>query len=75
MTTIQPPANPPSPTQPDPYANKAISAALATIGGVVTQFLATGGHLSLGQEGTTAIVGAVATVLVFVVSNWKRSGL
>lgn len=73
--SVQPPLNPPAPTQPDPYANKAIASALATVGGVLTQFLATGGHVSLGQEGATAIVGAVATLLVFVVSNWKRSGV
>lgn len=73
--SVQPPPNPPAPTQPDPYANKAVAAALVTIVGVITQLLTTGGHVSLGQEGVTAIVGAVATLLVFVVSNWKRSGL
>jgi hypothetical protein len=58
----------------DPFANKAIAAGLTTIAGVATQWIATGAF-SLSQEGATAIVGGVATFLVWAVSNWKRRGL
>ena len=55
----------------DPYANKAVTAALTTLVGVGVQWAATG-HFTLEQEGTTAIVGAVVTLLVYAVSNGRR---
>lgn len=57
--------------EPDPYANKAIAAGATATVGVLTQWLATG-QFTLSQEGVTAIVGAVATLLVYLVSNRKR---
>jgi|tagenome__1003787_1003787.scaffolds.fasta_scaffold20728623_2 hypothetical protein len=75
MTTLPPqqPTSPATPVPVDPYPNKALAVLLTTIVGVVTQWLSTG-HFSLGQEGATAIVGAVATLLVWAVSNFKRRG-
>lgn len=62
----------PSPAAPvDPYASKAIVSALTTVIGVGVQWAATG-HFTLEQEGTTAIVGAVVTLLVYAVSNGRR---
>ena len=58
-------------TPADPSANKAVVAALATVIGVVVQWLSTG-HFTLGQEGATAITGAVTTLLVYAVSNYRR---
>jgi hypothetical protein len=55
----------------DPKPNKALAAALTTVAGVAVQW-ATTGHLSLDQEGVTAITGAVATLLVYAVSNYRR---
>lgn len=49
-------------------ANKAIMAALTTISGVVAQYLTTG-SLELSEEGVTAFMGAVATLLVYGLSN------
>lgn len=61
-----------TPTQPaDPYANKALVAAATTVAGVAVQWIVTGA-ISLGQEGATALTGAVATLLVYWVSNKKR---
>jgi hypothetical protein len=53
------------------YPNKAYAAALTTVSGVAAQWLATG-SFSMTQEGTTAIVGAVATGLVWLVSNRNK---
>lgn len=64
-----------TPSPPDPYANKAVAAALTTIVTVIVQLAASDWKLSLDQEGITAIGGAVATVLVYAISNWKRRGL
>lgn len=58
----------------DPFANKAIAAGLTTIGGMVTQLITTG-SFEVSQEGATAIIGGVATFLVWYVSNKKRRGI
>ena len=58
----------------DPYPNKAIAAAVTTITTVAVQWAATG-ELQFTQEGITALGGAVATGLVWFVSNWKRKGV
>jgi hypothetical protein len=55
----------------DPYANKSIVAALTTIVGVAIQWLSTGAF-TLAAEGTTALTGAVVTVLVYVVTNRRK---
>lgn len=73
MTTVVPPQTPTPPV--DVYPNKAIAAALVTILTVLAQLIATDWNLSLNQEGITAIGGAVATLVVYMVSNWKRRGL
>lgn len=70
MTVPNPPTNPPE----DPYANKAVAAALTTIATVLVQLALSDWELSLEQEGITALGGAIATLLVYVVSNWKRIG-
>jgi hypothetical protein len=54
----------------DPYPNKAIAAALTTLVTIGSQWVATG-SLQFDQEGITALGGAVATVLVWFISNWK----
>lgn len=62
----------PTPVEPqDPYANKAVVAAVTAVTGVLVQWLSTG-DVEFDQEGATAIVGAVATLLVYLVSNHKR---
>jgi hypothetical protein len=62
----------PAPVEPqDPYANKAVVAAVTTLTGVLVQFLTTG-DVSFDQEGATALVGGVATLLVYAISNRKR---
>lgn len=70
MTTLHP-QDPPR--QEDPYSNKAIASALTTIVAVGVQWVSTG-ELELRQEGTTALAGAVATLLVYAVSNWRKLG-
>lgn len=75
MTTPTP-VNPPQPAPavvvtPVNDPNKAIAALLTTIVGVIVQWLSTG-TFTLGQEGATAIVGAVATILVYLVDNRKK---
>jgi len=61
----------PDPVSADPAANKALAAALTTIVGVALQWLSTG-NFNLEGEGATAIIGAVATVAVYAVSNRRR---
>jgi hypothetical protein len=75
MTTYVPPSevlSPPVEVK-DPYPNKAIAAAVTTLATVGAQWIATGA-IQLDQEGITLIGGAVATILVYAVSNWKRKG-
>ena len=73
MTVYEPiPPTPPPPTR-DPYPNKAVAAALTTLVTVGVQW-AVSGELGLEQEGITALGGALATLVVYAVSNWKRLG-
>ena len=73
MTTYEPePVTPPEDVA-DPYPNKAIAAAVTALVTVAVQWAATG-SLQLDQEGITALGGAAATVLVYVISNWKKRG-
>lgn len=74
MTVEPPPAPPQPPGTTDPYPNKAIVAAIITLVTVFVQLAASDWDLSLEQEGITAIGGAVATLLVYAVSNWRRLG-
>lgn len=75
MTTYLPPPDAPltDPAPTDPYPNKAIAAAVTTLVTAAVQWIVSG-SLQLDQEGITVIGGAVATVLVYVISNWKRRG-
>jgi hypothetical protein len=59
----------------DPYPNKAIAAAVTTLATVIVQLATSDWKLSLDQEGITAIGGAIATILVYAISNWRRRGL
>ena len=70
MTTLQPPS-PPTPV--DPYPNKAIATAVTALVTAGIQWAASG-EFQLDQEGITVLGGALATVLVYVVSNWKKLG-
>jgi hypothetical protein len=65
----QPVAPPPAPD--DPYANKAVIAAIGTL---VTTGLrwAISGEFSLNDEGVVALAGAITTVAVYAVSNYRR---
>jgi len=76
VTTLHPTVPEPADIEPgkEPYANKAIAAAGTAIAGFVTQWLSTG-SIEFDQEGITAIIGGVATVLVYFISNRKRKGV
>jgi hypothetical protein len=73
MTTYRT-ADPNAPVPVDPYANKAVAAALVTLITVIVQMATSNWKLSLDQEGITAIGGAITTLVVYVVSNYKRVG-
>ena len=62
---------PVAPAPEDPYANKAVVAAVGTI---VTTGLrwAVSGDFSLSDEGLVALAGAITTVAVYAVSNYRR---
>ena len=75
MTTHYSAKEIPSAPAVDPYPNKAIAAALTTIATVIVQMASSDWKLSLDQEGITAIGGAIATILVYAVSNWRRRGV
>ena len=72
---MQVPVQDVSPATTDPYPNKAVAAAIITIVTVVVQMAMSDWKLSLEQEGITAIGGAVATLFVYIISNWKRRGV
>lgn len=55
----------------DPYINKSLAAALTWLVTVAAQWVATE-NFNLSGEGVTAIGGAVATFLVYVISNHKK---
>jgi hypothetical protein len=74
MTTYRT-AEPNTPVPVDPYANKAVATALVTILTVLAQLASSDWNISFDQEGITAIGGAVATLVVYVVSNYKRRGV
>lgn len=73
MTTYTNSQNP-APAE-DPYANKAVAAALVTLLTVIIQLASSNWKISLDQEGITAIGGAVTTIAVWAISNWKRGGV
>lgn len=54
-----------------PEINKALWPAIMTILGVISQFVESG-EFNAGQEGLTALFGAIATVLAFAASNYKK---
>ena len=64
-TTYQPPA----PVEPLP--NKALVSALGTVVLVVLRWVVSG-DLQLDDEGLIALAGAVTSLLVYAVSNFKR---
>lgn len=74
MTTYQN-QNPNAPVPVDPYANKAVAAALVTLLTVIIQLASSDWKISLDQEGITAIGGAITTLVVWAVSNFKRRGV
>jgi hypothetical protein len=49
-------------------------AAVVTIVTLIVQLATSDWKLTLDQEGITAIGGAVSTLLVWAVSNWRRYG-
>jgi hypothetical protein len=59
----------PAPT--DPYANKAVAAAVGTIVTVGLRW-AVSHRFNLDDEGVVALAGAVTTVAVYAVSNHRR---
>ena len=79
MTTLHPPPGgdpiPPVAATPpvDPRPNKAVATAVTTLVTVGVQW-AVSGDFTLDDEGITALGGALATVLVYAVSNWKPRG-
>lgn len=61
----------PDPAPVDTYASKAVTAAVATVVGTGIQWVTTGGF-TLAAEGSTALTGAVVTLLVYAVSNRRK---
>ena len=61
----------PEPTPAEPYANKAV---VAAIGSIVTVLLrwAVSDEFTLSDEGLVALAGAITTVAVYAVSNFRR---
>ena len=69
MTTFStPPPGTKAPPE-DPYPNKAVTTLVTT----AIQWAASG-SIQFTQEVITLLGGALATVLVWFVSNWKRKG-
>lgn len=62
----------PTETYSAPYANKAIVAMVTSIAAVIVQYLATDTSASMSQEGTTALTGAIVTVLVYAITNSRK---
>lgn len=60
-----------SPVPTEPLANKAVVAAAGTIVTVLLRW-AVSGHFSLSDEGLVALAGAITTVAVYAVSNFRR---
>jgi hypothetical protein len=60
----------PDTTRSDPFANKAIWAALVTVVGTGVQLLATEGF-TLGAEGATLLTGAIVTLFVYAATNLR----
>lgn len=56
-----------------PYANKPKVNALALVTTAVVMFFATGQEIEFEQEGVLAIGGGVATLLVYLASNFKKA--
>ena len=74
MATAPPPAAPEAPvavTPVDPLPNKAVVAAIGTIVTVGLRWLISE-DFGLGDEGVVALAGALTTVLVYLVSNYRR---
>jgi hypothetical protein len=58
-------------TPDDPYANKAVVAAIGTLITVGLRW-AVSDDFTLNDEGIIAIAGAITTVAVYAVSNYRR---
>lgn len=58
-------------TPADPYATKAVTAALGTVVLVAARW-AISGHLNLDDEGVVGLAGALTSLAVYAVSNRKR---
>jgi hypothetical protein len=69
--TNQPVVNPPAPAPDEPFANKAVVAAIGTIVTVGLRW-AVSGHFTLSDEGLVALAGSITTVAVYSVSNFRR---
>jgi hypothetical protein len=67
----QPTPNPPAPAPDDTYANKAVIAALGTVVTVGLRW-AVSHHFTLSDEGLVTLAGAITTVGVYAVSNYRR---
>jgi hypothetical protein len=61
----------PPPVPSDPYASKAVVAAVGTIVTVGLRW-AVSHRFNLDDEGVVALAGAVTTVAVYAVSNYRR---
>jgi hypothetical protein len=59
-----------TPVTVDRYANKAVVAAVGTIVTVLLRWLVSH-DLQLDDEGLIALAGAITTLLVWAVSNWR----
>jgi hypothetical protein len=65
MSTIPPPV------PDDPYANKAIVAAAGTVVTVLLRW-AVSGEFQFTDEGLITLAGAITTLAVYAVTNWRR---
>lgn len=60
-----------SPAPSEPYANKAVTAAIGTVVTVLLRW-AVSGDFTLSDEGLITLAGAITTVAVYAVSNFRR---
>lgn len=60
-----------TPVPTEPYSNKALVAAVGTLVTVGLRW-AVSNHFTLSDEGLVALAGAITTVAVYSVSNFRR---
>ena len=62
----------PPPVPAEPFANKAIVSALGTVVLVALRYFVSNEEFQLGDEGLITLAGAITTLAVYAVSNFRR---